>query len=209
MAYDIHDFIRDGLAKGASKADLGAALRKEGWPEDEVTSGLALFGDSSVSGLPVPRRKPYVSAKEAFTYLVMFVTLYISAFNFGALLFQFIERWLPDPLQTYYDGGSAIRFALASLIVAFPIYFWLTLSTRKSLAKDPTKQQSKVRKWLTNLTLVVAAFVIIGDAIALVVNLLGGELTMRFILKVGVVGLIAGLIFGYYRWDLNHDEKQV
>lgn len=209
MGYDIHEFIRDGLAKGVSKAELGSALTKESWPKEEVDAALALFGDASVSGLPVPRRKPYVSAKEAFIYLVLFVTLYISAYNFGALLFHFIDRAFPDPLQMWYGNDSGIRFAVAALIVAFPIYFRLTMRTRAAIAKDPSKQASKVRKWLTNLTLVVAAFVIIGDLIALVMNLLGGELTLRFFLKVAVVGIIAGLIFGYYRWDLGHDEKNV
>lgn len=208
MAYDIHDFIRDALAGGASKSDISAALKKEGWPDDEVRSALALFGEGMVVGRPVPRRKPYTSAKEGFLYLLMFVTLYISAFNFGSLLFEFINMAFPDPLQGYYDPSSAVRFAVSSLIVAFPLYFWLTTSTRKAIAKDPSKQASKVRKWLTYFTLFVAASVIIGDLIALIMNLLGGELTMRFGLKVGVILLIAGLIFGYYRWDLGRDENE-
>ena len=32
------------------------------------------------------------------------------------------------------------------------------------------------------------------------------ELTLRFVLKVAVVGLIAGTIFGYYLWDLRREE---
>ncbi len=208
MSYDIHDFIRDALAKGASKEELGTALKKEGWPDDEVTAALASFGDSVVSGVPVPRRKPYTSAKEGFLYLLMFVTLYISAYNFGALLFHFITMAFPDPL-TDYVNTDGVRFAVSALIVAFPIYFWLTSSTRKALAKDPSKQASKVRKWLVYFTLFVAAAVIIGDLIALLMGLLGGELTMRFTLKVATVLLIAGMIFGYYRWDLGTDEKNV
>jgi hypothetical protein len=64
-----------------------------------------------------------------------------------------------------------------------------------------------VRRWLTYLTLFVAAVVLIVDLITLVDNVLGGEVTVRFVLKVLVAGLIAGTIFGYYLWDLRRDER--
>lgn len=43
--------------------------------------------------------------------------------------------------------------------------------------------------------------------IAVVYTFLGGELTLRFVLKVAVVALIARTVFGYYRWDLGEDEE--
>jgi hypothetical protein len=58
------------------------------------------------------------------------------------------------------------------------------------------------------LTLFVAASVLIADFTTLVYNLLGGELTVRFLLKVLTVGVIAGATFGYYLWDLRLDEKE-
>lgn len=50
--------------------------------------------------------------------------------------------------------------------------------------------------------------VLVGDMITLVYNLLGGELTARFVLKIVVAGVIAGAIFGYYLTDLRHEEKE-
>ena len=58
------------------------------------------------------------------------------------------------------------------------------------------------------MTLFLAATVLIGDLITLVYNLLGGELSLRFVLKVLVVGTIAGAIFGYYLRDLRREEKE-
>ena len=72
---------------------------------------------------------------------------------------------------------------------------------------DPTKRMSPVRRWLTYLTLFIAASVLIGDVTTLVYSLLGGELTTRFVLKVLVVAAIAGTVFWFYVSDLRVDEQ--
>jgi uncharacterized SAM-binding protein YcdF (DUF218 family) len=78
---------------------------------------------------------------------------------------------------------------------------------RRTLKRFPEKRGSKVRKWLTYITLFIAAAVIIGDLITLVNYLLSGGLTTRFLLKVATVLLIAGTIFGHYLWDLRQEEQ--
>jgi hypothetical protein len=88
------------------------------------------------------------------------------------------------------------------------VFYWLSSMMSSAIARDPEKRSSKIRKWLTYLTLFVTAGVIIGDLIALIFNLLGGEITTRFALKSLVILGIAGLIFGYYLWDLKKEEKQ-
>ena len=64
-------------------------------------------------------------------------------------------------------------------------------------------RNSGLRKWLTYLTMVVAALVTIGDLIFLVYTLLGGETTLPFILKSLVIIGIAGNIFYYYLSDIK------
>jgi hypothetical protein len=49
--------------------------------------------------------------------------------------------------------------------------------------------------------------VLLGDLIALVYNLLGGDLTARFVLKVLTIGVIAGAVFAYYLTDLRGDDR--
>ena len=44
--------------------------------------------------------------------------------------------------------------------------------------------------------------------VALVYSLLGGELTVRFLLKALVVLVIAGTIFAYYLWEITRDEPE-
>ncbi|OGL64983.1 hypothetical protein A3B21_03920 [Candidatus Uhrbacteria bacterium RIFCSPLOWO2_01_FULL_47_24] len=208
MAQELHTFIKEALDKKIPRDEIKKALRKASWQEDEIAAALASFADVNFP-IAVPKRKPYLSAREAFLYLLMFLCLYLSAFSFGSLIFHFINRWIPDLLNPYHsESVRELRFAIASLIVTFPLYFYLTLRAVSAVRRDPEKKVSKVRKWLTYLTLFVAAGIIIGDLIALLTNLLGGELTLRFVLKVLTVLAIAGSIFGYYLWNFRKEEKE-
>jgi len=65
-----------------------------------------------------------------------------------------------------------------------------------------------VRRWLTYLTLFVAALVLIGDFMAVVRGLLSGELVPRFLLKAAVVAAISGIVFRHYLDDLRRDESE-
>lgn len=208
MPYSIDEFIREALGKGLAKADIRTALIAADWKEEEVEAGLDAFADVTFP-IPVPRRKPYLSAREAFLYLLLFLCLYLSAWSFGSLIFRYVGRYIPDLLKQYESVSlTDLRLYVSMLMVAFPIYLWMTSITSKEMRLDPDKRGSKIRKWLTYITLFVAAGVIIGDLITLFFNLLEGELTVRFILKVVTVLYIAGLIFGYYLWELRGEESQ-
>ncbi len=207
MTNELQTFVKEALEKNIPRLEIRRALLAAGWQEEQVTAALALYAEVDFP-IAVPRYRPYFSARETFMYLLLFVCLYISAFNFGALVFNFINRWIPD-LQNYgMTDVTAVRMSVASLIVAFPLYLWLTSIMTRAITRDSEKKSSKIRKWLTYLTLFVAAGVIIGDLITLLFNLLGGELTLRFLLKVLTVFIIAGMIFGYYLWDLRKEEKE-
>lgn len=210
MNNDLQSFVKEGLEKGISRAKLANALGSAGWPEDEVKTALEAYADVDFP-IAVPKRKPYLSAREAFMYLVMFLTLYISAISLGTNLFQFVNRALPDTVEFAYayDGTtSVIRSATAALIITFPVFYWMSKTLRQAIVRDPEKRASKVRKWLTYITLFIAAGVIIGDLITLVTFFLSGEITLRFMLKVLIILGVSGSIFGYYLWDLRGEEKE-
>lgn len=212
MSTELQLFVKEGLSKGISKTKLKDALKQANWPADDVEAALSNYADVDFP-IAVPKRKPYLSAREAFMYLVMFLTLYISTFSLGTILFQFINRAFPDAAagdySYFYDSTTGIiRSATAALIITFPIFYWMARSLRIAMSKDPEKRGSKVRKWLTYVTLFVAASIIIGDLITLVSYFLSGEITTRFLLKVMVVLVIAGSVFGYYLWDLRGEEKE-
>ena len=208
---ELLSFVKDALARGQSRQSIEDALLQAGWKADQVEHALGSFAQVESFPIPVPRPRLYLSAREAFIYLVLFTTLYLTTFNLGRLIFQFINIGFPDP-AAYYDfvnsAHQAIRFSVASLIIAFPLFMYLSVLIGRSIKRDPSKRASKVRKWLTYMTLFVAAAVIIGDLTALVYNFLGGALNLSFALKVVTVGVIAGGIFGYYLWDLRQEERE-
>jgi hypothetical protein len=204
---ELRDFVKTALGQGASRDDIQSALQSAGWTVDQTRSALASFADTRFP-VPVPRPRPYLDAREAFMYLVLFSTLYVCAYHVGSLLFDIINTVFPDPadVRPAAYGRASMRWSIASLIVAFPVFLYLSWAVARDLAGDPGKRHSKVRRWLTYLTLFVAATVLIGDVITLVYNLLGGEITTRFVLKVLVVAFIAGTVFWYYLSDIRREE---
>lgn len=141
-------------------------------------------------------------------HVLSMVALYGSAVSFGTVVFQLINKWLPDPLQNgylYYGSASnaALRNALSVLIIFFPVYLWVVWTLHKEYHANEAKRTMRVRKWLTYFTLFAAAVIVMIDLVTLVNYLLNGELTVRFLLKVLTVLAIAGSIFWYYRWDLK------
>lgn len=200
-------FVREALSRGHSRTEIEAVLQTAGWSGEQVRAALGAFAPVDFQ-VPVPRPRASLSAREAFLYLLLFTTLYTVAFNVGSLLFDFINRAFPDASAPDADLAvrTGMRFATAALIVAGPVFLYVSSLTNRATTLDPAARLSPVRRWLTYLTLFVAACVLIGDVTTLIYSVLGGELTTRFVLKVLVVGAIAATVFWYYLWDLRADE---
>ncbi|HKT80612.1 MAG TPA: DUF5671 domain-containing protein [Vicinamibacterales bacterium] len=207
---DLDRFVKEALARGLARDAIRDTLGRAGWRADQVAAALRRYAEIDFP-VPVPRPKPYLEARDAFMYLVMFTTLYITAFQLGSLLFNIINSAFPDAVrdpQVSSYARTSMRWSIAMIVVAFPVFLLMATLIGREVAADPAKRVSAVRKWLTYLTLFVAASVLIGDVTTLVYNLLGGETTVRFLLKAAVVAIIAGTAFWYYLWDLRKDERQ-
>ncbi len=154
--------------------------------------------------------KTRTGPKDFFLHLGIIVTLYVSAISLVNLLFAVINKTYPDALAAgyYYDGtADTIKWTVAALIIMFPIYLLLGWLYNKELKATFVKKTVGIRKWLVYLTLFLAGLVLAIDLVTLVYTFLGGEITIRFILKVIVVFVVVGLIFAYYIYDLMHDAK--
>lgn len=150
-------------------------------------------------------------AKDFFLYLLLFISLAFVVFGAGAILFQFVNKFIPDPLGvgiSFFDQNS-VKFGMAAILIAGPIFFFLSGIVNERLRDKKTPKESSVRKWLTYILLLFAAATIIGDMITLVVNFLNGETAGAFFLKVLIVLLMAGTILGYYFWNMWSPASQI
>lgn len=205
---DLENFVRSGLQQGLPRNEIEAAMLSAGWTPDQARNALGAFADVAFA-VPVPRPRPYLSAREAFLYLVLFTALYLSAYHLGSLTFELINRAFPDPTarDAYSAWGNTLRFSASALIVGFPLFVFMSTHINRMIELDPVKRLSAVRRQLTYLTLFFAVIILTGDLVTLIYNVLGGEITIRFLLKVSTVAIIAGSIFGYYLSDLRREER--
>lgn len=202
-------FVKESLRAGIPRADIRAVLLAANWPGDEVEDALSRYADLTFP-VPVPLRRHSGSARDAFLYLVTFVALYATGIALGALLFGIVDHFFPDPVSEPYRSqyeNEGLRWNIATLIVAFPLFFFMTRYHLRSYVTNPERRMSTVRRWLTFFTLFVAANVVIGTMIGLIGNVLGGELAARFLLKCAIALLISGGVFFFYLWDLRTGDK--
>ena len=158
-------------------------------------------------------QKSKAGPRDVFLHLFAIFTLYFAAIRFGMLIFRYIDIGIPDPLRgsDYYSltyAYNSIRLSIASLIVVFPAYLWVTRYLNKIYSASPEKFNLWTRKWLIYVTLFLAAVTIIIDLVTLVYEFLGGDLTLPFVLKIATVLFIAASIFSYYLWDLRRNKEQ-
>ncbi len=147
------------------------------------------------------------SPRDVFLYLLLMITLYVSVGSLTALLFQYVNVLLPDPLEYGQGALDIIRQSTAALLIVFPVYLFLSAFLGRDIARDASKADLRIRKWLLSLTLFLAALAVIGDLVTVIYSFLSGELSARFTLKAFSVLCIAGAVFSYYIWDIREWKR--
>ena len=206
---EIDLFVRECLARQVPRAEVEAALLTAGWRAEQVSKAMSAYADVAFP-VPVPRPVTYVSAGEAFLYLILFMSLGIAAHAVVELIFRAIEWLYPDAAANLYSRQyweGQVRWAVARAIIAFPVFLFASRAAARTYRSDPTQRTSPVRRWLTYVAMFIAACVLIADLVTLVAYLLNGDATIRFLLKVATVALVAGVILGYYLRDLKSDAQ--
>src|SRR5579862_45937 len=205
MSDELGEFIRTAKKGGVADDSIVAMLRHNGWSERRVYRALAeYYGE--LLGMAIPARvQRGENARDAFLYLLNFISLGFWTVAIGQIWYAVIARWFPDP--AVYSYGTSLReeiaTQLATVIVAFPLFLFVHNLIARELQKRRDLYDSGVRKWLTYLTLVAAALVVLGDAIWFVTSLLQGELTVRFLLDSLVLLVLGGGVFAYYLITIN------
>lgn len=147
--------------------------------------------------------------RDFFLWAGTVIALYGSVISLIALLFEYVNQAFPDPLAFYGDPyGGAVRAAMAGVIVLVPTTIVLLRIIRKSIEKEAGKAEIWVRRWALVLTIFIAIVTILIDLITLITTFLGGELSVRFGLKVAIVLLVALGVFMHFLADLKGYWKE-
>ena len=198
-------YVSEKLRTGIRADELKQHLLMVGWSEEEA--GAAIVQGLIGSGVPSPDRVHagggrLASTVEVILNLFSFILLGGVVSALITLLYQVINFFFPDRLLVGYGysdvSTSAIHYAIAALIVGFPLYLVTVRMWFRRYREDEAKVESKLTKWLTYLVLLASAVTIVGDLVTALFYFLQGEITARFFLKALTILVVFSMIFGFY-----------
>jgi len=208
MNEKLSQFVDHSRDKGLDHATIRQVLLSAGWREKDIAE---VFCARDLE-LPIPEPTGVGTARDAFFHLLTFTTLYTWATSLILLFITYIDFAFPDPASrtSYYAleaALSSIRASLAALIVSFPIFLILWHYLLREVRRHPEKAKGAIRRWLGYLSLFVGAVTLSADAITFIYYLFEGQLTVRFLLKVTVLFLIAGSLVYYLAFTLRSETE--
>jgi hypothetical protein len=201
---DLDRFVRAAKRKGVADDALVALLRQNGWSERRIYGSLGAYYGDELGMAPPSRSGRGEHARDAFYYLLNFITLGFWTTALGQLFYILIDRRFPSAVGPYsrsaYGGSllSELAWELATVIVAYPCFVFVGRLIARENARRPDALESGVRAWITYVALVIAAVVVLMDAIWFINALLRGELTVKFVLDSLVLLVLGGGVFAYY-----------
>jgi uncharacterized membrane protein YciS (DUF1049 family) len=146
------------------------------------------------------------TSKQFALQLGALVTLYTSVIFLILLLFSTVNIIWYDVASFYWERlgeEQTIRLSIASLLVFFPAYLFLTRKVNVSRRESNNAQYVSLTRWLIYLSLLLGGVVILTDFATVIFNFLNGEITTRFLLKSLILLAIIGFTFHYYLRDIK------
>lgn len=213
MSEALIEFVKESCKAGKSHAEIRSVLKDAGWADEQIGEALERFVDRPFP-VAIPRSIVFASPRLVFLNIFYFLVLYLSIYNVVAILFTFLDYYLPDGLgrnqgafYSYRPLGEAIRWYLATIICCIPIVWWSSRVINKAM--DETKQRiPRIRLKLIYLTMFIGACVMLGNATCFIYYFLSGELGLRFIIKVAILSTLVIGIFAFYRLEIKQTETK-
>ncbi len=201
------EYVAELIKNGINKKEIESRLLAVGWSEEQVelAYGKALIA----SGAPTPKNNDKssvvgkkISVGEIAVKLFSFVLLAIVSISLGTLFNQIINKYIPDDLERGFKADvfstEVIHYAIAALLIGFPIYYFTMFLWFRSFRKSEGKVETTSTKQLTYIVLLITSVLIVINLIRTVFTFLQGELSTRFFLKTLVILGISGIIFVFY-----------
>jgi hypothetical protein len=198
---DLDGFIATAKAAGVPDDALVPLLKQNGWSERRLYASLSRYY-GAVLGVATPSRSgPSENPRDAFYYLLNFITLALWTVALGQLFYDLIQRWFPDAaygVLTRRPLLAEMSWQLATIMIAFLCFVLVGRLIAREMQRRPDATQSGVRAWITYAALIIAALVVLTDGIWFLGAFLRGEVTVRFVLDSLVLLGLGGGVFGYY-----------
>lgn len=151
----------------------------------------------------------YSTPKDFFLYLLSTLTLAVWFWSLITLLFTYINFLFPTSFDmTAFHNQDTVRIYIVNLIIATPVFIYTSMAIRRDYLRFPEKKNIKIRKWLLYFTLFISAVLIMSDLGTLLYYFLGGDVTIRFLLKVLIILALSALLFFFYIRELHQGWKK-
>jgi hypothetical protein len=213
MSNILAEFIKDASKAGKTREEINNILRSAGWPEDQLQSYWAKYHDAPFP-IPVPKPALYASPRLTTLNLFYFIVLYISIYSIVSIIFTFLDYHLPDGLgrntglfYSHQPLAETIRSYLSAVLVCVPLVVISHTLLKKSMAAAGQFIPA-MRLKLLNLTLLLAAIVMLCNFIGFVYYFLSGELSLRFIIKVVVLSALSAGLYFYFKPEMSANEQK-
>lgn len=213
MSHTLVEFIKDSCRAGKTHDDIRSVLKEGGWPDEEVEGALRKFVDRDYP-VAIPKPVIFASPRLIFLNLFHFVVLYLATYDVIALLFTFLDYYMPDGLGrmqgAFYSShpiGEAMRTNLAIVICTVPLV-WLTSVVINRAIRSSKQPIPRIRLNLIYLTLFIGACVMLGNGVCFVNYFLSGELGARFLIKVAILTATTLGFFFYYKYETQEAEAR-
>lgn len=195
----LSEFVREALAAGHEPDQIASGLIDAGWLPVEAHRAISDW--TVIADLPpVPRPRPYLSAREVILYGLLFMSLLLVCWHICQLGFELVDFTFAQP--EVYRSTASVRWAMASLIVFGPAFLLLNRQANR-VTIAPVPRASVMRKRFAAVTLLLALIVLLGTLVSAIYTLLQGAFTLPFFLKALLVGIVAGLVLTYYRDEID------
>jgi len=132
------------------------------------------------------------------------ITLYLSVTFTITIVFGVITTAIPSPADSSWEveqAASSIRWGIAMVVVFFPTYLYLTRLIQRYRRESTNALYQPIIKWLVYLSLLLGGLLLLGTLVSVLYTFLNGDITLRFLLKAGIMCIVLALACFYYLKD--------